>query len=301
MVGYRSAHGRTDLIRVGSGVVATPTVRSLLAIEMPCGQTSLAAATRNGSNWQHTPQAVLDAEGTHMENLRTDRLSLLLDQLDRAREIAQVRLTGLGDEEYLWEPAPGAWSIRRRGHAASPRPYGPGEWMLDNGASGIPAAEYAQIDRQVRGGMTVAKVAADWGVSSQRVEEILNRVGPPQPDLAPVTTIAWRLGHLHSDFAGRWEWTFGARQRQPDLLVDFSPSAAAALERFWALMDRWHASVAAMTPEQLDTPGFGQYPNGSDPDEPFATVLWGANLEFIHHMAEIALLRDLWRARSMSP
>ncbi len=250
MVGYRSAHGRTDLIRVGSGVVATPTVRSLLAIEMPCGQTSLAAATRNGSNWQHTPQAVLDAEGTHMENLRTDRLSLLLDQLARAR---------------------------------------------------IPAAEYAQIDRQVRGGMTVAKVAADWGVSSQRVEEILNRVGPPQPDLAPVTTIAWRLGHLHSDFAGRWEWTFGARQRQPDLLVDFSPSAAAALERFWALMDRWHASVAAMTPEQLDTPGFGQYPNGSDPDEPFATVLWGANLEFIHHMAEIALLRDLWRARSMSP
>jgi len=45
--------------------VATPTVRSLLAIEMLCGQASLAAATRNGSNWQHTPQAVLDAEGTH--------------------------------------------------------------------------------------------------------------------------------------------------------------------------------------------------------------------------------------------
>jgi hypothetical protein len=73
-----------------------------------------------------------------------------------------------------------------------------------------------------------------------------------------------------------------------------------ALERFWVQMDRWHNSVAAMTPEQLDTPGFGQYPWGSDPDEPFATVLWGANLEFIHHMAEIALLRDLWRARSMS-
>jgi hypothetical protein len=47
-----------------------------------------------------------------------------------------------------------------------------------------------------------------------------------------------------------------------------------AVERFWALMDRWHDSVAAMTPEQLDTPGFGQYPDGSDPDEPFAVVLW---------------------------
>jgi len=281
--------------------VATPTVRSQLAIETPCHQASLAAATRNGSNRQHTPQAVLHAEGPHMANLRTDRLSLLIDQLGCAREIAQVRLTGLGDQEYLWEPAPGAWSIRRRGHTHSPRPYGPGEWMLDNGPSGIPAAEYAKIDRQVRGGMTVAKIAADWGVSSQRVEEILDRVGPPEPDLAPVTTIAWRLGHLHADFAGRWEWTFGARRQDPHLLVDFSPSAAVAVERFWALMDRWRDSVAAMTPEQLDTPGFGQYPYGSDPDEPFATVLCNANLEFIHHMAEIALLRDLWRARSMSP
>ena len=242
----------------------------------------------------------MTAKGTRMEHLRTDRLSLLVDQLDRAREIAQVRLTGLGDEEYLWEPAPGAWSIRRRGQASSPKAFGPGAWVLDSGASDIPAAEYAEIDRQVRRGMTPDKVAADWGVSTQRVEEILNRVGPPEPDLTPVTTIAWRLGHLHSDFAGRWEWTFGERRRPPDLLVDFTPSASLAVERFWVQMDHWHDSVAAMTPEQLDTPGFGQYPNGSDPDEPFAAVLWGANLEFIHHMAEIALLRDLWRARSMS-
>ncbi|MFD7445018.1 hypothetical protein ACFV9O_27675, partial [Streptomyces sp. NPDC059909] len=51
------------------------------------------------------------------------------------------------------------------------------------------------------------------------------------------------------------------------------------------------------TDEQLDTVGFSQYPYGSDPDDPFITVLSGANLEFIHHMAEIALLRDLWQAR----
>ena len=244
--------------------------------------------------------ACATAKETTVEGMRTDRLSLLVDQLDRAREMAEVRLTGLGDEEYLWEPAPGAWSIRRRGEAASSRPFGPGEWVLDRGDPEIPAAEYAEIDRQVRGGVTVAKVATDWGVSHQRVEEILNRVGPPEPDLAPVTTIAWRVGHLHSDFAGRWEWTFGERRRQPDLLVDFAPSATVAVERFWALMDRWRDSVEAMTPEHLDTPGFGQYPWGSDPDEPFIVVIWGANLEFIHHMAEIALLRDLWRARSAS-
>ena len=136
----------------------------------------------------------------------------------------------------------------------------------------------------------LAQTVRPRGVAARR------RLGRSQPD--PITTIAWRLGHLHADFAGRWEWTFGARRRSPALLVDFSPSAGVALERFWALMDRWRDSVAAMTAEQLDTPGFGQYPWGSDPEEPFISVIWEANLEFIHHMAEIALLRDLWRTRS---
>ena len=209
-----------------------------------------------------------------MEDHRTDRLGVLLDQLDRAREMAQARLDGLAspaslpegaplpprkgdgpltDEEYLWEPAPGAWSLRRRGEAMSPRPFGPGEWLLDS--------------------------------------------APGDPDPTPVTTIAWRLGHLHTDFAARWEWTFGERRWPPAQLVDFSPSAAVALERFWATMDRWRASVAAMTDEQLDTVGFGQSPITSDPEVPFITAIWEANVELIHHMAEIALLRDLYRTR----
>jgi DinB superfamily len=209
-----------------------------------------------------------------MEDHRTDRLGVLLDQFDRAREIAQARLDGLAspaslpegaplpprtgdgrltDDEYLWEPAPGAWSIRRRGEAASSRPFGPGEWQLD-GAIG-------------------------------------------DPDPTPVTTIAWRLGHLHSGFAGDWEWTFGEWRRPPDQLVDFSPSAAVALERFWATLARWRDSVATVTPEQLDTVGFDQYPWSSAPEEPFITVIAEANLELIHHMAEIALLRDLYRTR----
>jgi len=210
----------------------------------------------------------------HRSDPRTDRLGALLDQFDFAREIAQARLDGLAspaslpkgaplpprtgegplsDQEYLWEPAPGAWSLRRRGQAASPRPFGPGDWQLD-GATG-------------------------------------------DPDPTPVTTIAWRLGHLYLDFAGRWEWTFGGRRRDPHDLVEFSPSAAVALAGLWATLDRWRASVAAMTDEQLDTVGFGQYPHGSDPEVPFITVIAEANLELIHHMAEIALLRDLYRTR----
>ncbi|GAA5020862.1 DinB family protein [Streptomyces siamensis] len=231
------------------------------------------------------------------EGARTGRLSLLLDQFDRAREMAQVRLTGLGDEEYLWEPVPDCWSIRRRGEATTARAFGPGEWVLDLGAPDIPADEYAEVARQAAGGMTVAKIAEDWSVSVERVEEILAHTGDPEPDKTPVTTIAWRLGHLHYGFAGGWEWTFGERRQDPKLLVDFTPSAAVALDRFWAVLDRWRDSVATVTDEQLDTVGFSQYPYGSDPDDPYVDVLSGANLELIHHMAEIAVLRDLWRTR----
>ncbi|MER7688941.1 DinB family protein [Streptomyces sp. NPDC097610] len=235
------------------------------------------------------------------ESVRTDRLGLLLSQFDQAREMAQVRLTGLDDEEYLWEPAPGCWSIRRRGEAATPRAFGPGEWVLDLGEADIPASEYAEVARQAAGGMTVAKIADDWSVSAERVEQILAHTGTPEPDTTPITTIAWRLAHLHFHFAGGWEWTFGERRQEPKTLVDFTPSAAVALERFWALIDRWRDDVAALTNEQLDMVGFSQYPYGSDPDDPYIAVLSGANLEFIHHMAEIALLRDLWRARFATP
>ncbi|MGW5677404.1 DinB family protein [Streptomyces sp. NPDC003860] len=230
--------------------------------------------------------------------VRMDRLGLLLEQFDWAREMAEVRLAGLSDEEYLWEPAPDCWSIRRRAEATTPRAFGPGEWLLDQGAPDIPASEYAEVARQVAGGMTVAKIAEDWSVTVERVEQVLAHVGPPPPDDAPVTTIAWRLGHLHYCFAGEWEWTFGERRQDPKLMVDFSPSADAAVERFWATIDRWREGVATVTEEQLDTVGFSQYPYGSAPDDPYAFVLTGSNLEFIHHMAEIALLRDLWRTRT---
>jgi len=39
----------------------------------------------------------------------------------------------------------------------------------------------------------------------------------------PLTTIAWRIGHLTGGFAGRWEWTFGERRQEPKLMIDFSP------------------------------------------------------------------------------
>jgi hypothetical protein len=185
--------------------------------------------------------------------MRTDRVGLLLDQLDTSVSMTRERLAGLTDAEYLWEPVPGCWSIRRRGESPVPDPYGKGDWLLD-------------WDR-----------------------------GHPDPE--PVTTIAWRLGHLISMYRDRWEWTFGSRSTAPEVNTEFTPSADAALEQLWAQTDRFAASVAGMTDEQLDVPGFGQFPHGLDPTLPFVSIVWWMNREFIHHCAEVALLRDLYLRR----
>jgi hypothetical protein len=57
----------------------------------------------------------------------------LRDQLDfHYQQLFRPRLEGLTDEEYLWEPAPGSWSIRPRGTSTSPAPIGVGAMQRDD-------------------------------------------------------------------------------------------------------------------------------------------------------------------------
>jgi hypothetical protein len=116
-------------------------------------------------------------------------------------------------------------------------------------------------------------------------------------DPAPVTTIAWRVGHLVSMFDDRWEWTFGSRSIAPEVNTTFSPYAEEMLGQLWAGADRWAGGIAALTDEQLDTVGFGQFPYGLDPRLPIISIVWWMNRELIHHAAEAALLRDLYLRR----
>jgi hypothetical protein len=56
----------------------------------------------------------------------------LLDQLERHWEHQlRPRLDGLSDEEYFWEPAPGCWSVRRRGTSTAPISVGGGDFAMD--------------------------------------------------------------------------------------------------------------------------------------------------------------------------
>ncbi len=66
-----------------------------------------------------------------------DLRGLLVEQLTYHWDAqARPRLQGLTDEEYLWEPAPHAWSLRRRGEARSSMAAGRGEWLLDAAYAG---------------------------------------------------------------------------------------------------------------------------------------------------------------------
>ncbi len=64
-------------------------------------------------------------------DIALDRLGVLLDQLDSARDLSQQRLEDLDDDEYLWEPVLGCWSVRSRGENVCAQAYGPGDWQLE--------------------------------------------------------------------------------------------------------------------------------------------------------------------------
>lgn len=178
-----------------------------------------------------------------------DTGALLLDQAEFYWQAHLLpRLEGLADEEYLWEPVPGCWSVR---------PGADGAWRMDTAEN------------------------------------------PPDPP--PVTTIAWRLGHITECVHMRVS-TF----LEPDAPADgtmFDPwhkpaavhatagEAVAALER---TVRRWHDGLAALGEEGMAAP-LGPR-GGWFADDPMVALLAHVNRETMHHGGEIGVLRDLYRA-----
>jgi len=173
----------------------------------------------------------------------------LRDQLDfHYREMFRPRLEGLTDEEYLWEPVPGSWSIRPRAEATTSHADGGGDLVLDY----------------------------EW----------------PEPTPAPVTTIAWRLGHvIRSCLALRTASHFAGPPAEPETWM-FAGSADEALAQLDTAYDAWHAGVESLGEEGLDRPvGPAE---GHFAEAPYADLVLHINRELIHHGAEICLLRDLY-------
>lgn len=186
-----------------------------------------------------------------MTSLTTD----LLDQLDwHWTQHARPRLDGLTDEEYLWEPAPGTWSVRRRedeAPATADCRVGAGHWVLD-----------------------------DYDP------------GHAEPSPPPMTSIAWRLAHVIVPVLGvRAHSHFGARECSEEIW-HFAGTADEALAQLDAAYAAWSAGVGQLDDDALRRPvGPAEGPWA---DAPMLTLVLHINREVIHHLAEVALLRDLW-------
>ncbi|MER6099030.1 DinB family protein [Streptomyces sp. NPDC001728] len=119
---------------------------------------------------------------------------------------------------------------------------------------------------------------------------------PPHPVPPPFTTIAWRLSHLSEMLALRADHTTGTRSLTRDD-YEISGDAATAVAAFDTAADAWRAALVSADDTALDTIGHSTYPHGSDAENPFLEIVWWMNQELLHHGAEIALLRDLFRVQ----
>ncbi|GAB7038609.1 DinB family protein [Catenuloplanes sp. NPDC020197] len=116
----------------------------------------------------------------------------------------------------------------------------------------------------------------------------------PQPEPPPVTTIAWRLGHVIVGVFGLRVATHFGGPAVDYGSHDYAGSANGALTQLDAGYAAWIAGVRALDDAALARPCG---PPEAFPDAPMATLVLHIHREVIHHGAEIALLRDLYRDR----
>lgn len=174
---------------------------------------------------------------------------LLLDQLDHHwnRQL-RPRLEGLSDDEYFWDPVPGAWSVRPRSSATTPMATGAGELVID------------------------------WAW--------------PTPEPAPLTTAAWRLGHVIVGVLGARNASHFGGPPTDYQSHTYAATAAEALRQLDDGVERWRQGVTGLGEDGLLRPcGPAEGPYA---EEPMAVLVLHIHRELIHHLAEVALLRDLY-------
>jgi hypothetical protein len=116
----------------------------------------------------------------------------------------------------------------------------------------------------------------------------------PEPTPPPMTTIAWRLGHIIVGVFGmRAASHFGAPAMDYQSHT-YAGTAAEALRQLDETHDAWIKGVRGLDEEALARPvGPAE---GGFADRPMAELVLHISREVIHHGAEILLLRDLYRS-----
>ncbi|MBL7259453.1 DinB family protein [Paractinoplanes lichenicola] len=112
----------------------------------------------------------------------------------------------------------------------------------------------------------------------------------PEPVPAPITTIAWRLGHvIVGVLAVRNFAHFGAPEASYEKW-NYAATADDALAQLDEQIGVWLAGVRNLEQDGLREPCGPAEPY---PDAPMATLVLHIHRELIHHLSEVSLLRDL--------
>jgi len=118
----------------------------------------------------------------------------------------------------------------------------------------------------------------------------------PEPDPAPVTTIAWRLGHVVVGvFGARNHGHFGGPPADYESW-EYAETGAAALNQLDEGWARWRDGVRALDLDDLASPCGPS--EGEWAEHSMAELVLHINREVLHHGSELCLLRDLFAHRS---
>ena len=153
-----------------------------------------------------------------------------------------------------------------------------------------PVANCWSVRRRQEAQTTRAFGAGDWVLEFDRAE----------PGAEPFTTIAWRVCNLYSGLLMRADYTNGAKSLTWDEIT-MPHTATAAVDAIVLSGASWRSTMDELHDADLDEIGRSSFPWGLDPQLPYISIVWWVNQELLHHGAEIALLRDLYRERGESP
>ena len=149
-------------------------------------------------------------------------------------------------------------------------------------------------------------VAGGWSVRPRGVATTAMAAGAgdfkidwafPEPDPAPFTTIAWRLGHVIVGVLAMRNAAHFARAPVDYATFSYSGTAAGALHQLEEELGWWLDGIRALGQEGLHQPcGPAE---GAFAAAPLAVLVLHINRELIHHLAEVSLLRDLYAEAGM--
>ena len=114
----------------------------------------------------------------------------------------------------------------------------------------------------------------------------------PEPTPAPVTTIAWRLGHVIVGVLAMRNASHFGRAPVDYASYHWAGTASDALAQLDQEIAWWLDGVRGLGEDGLSRPcGPAE---GGFADAPLAALVLHIHRELIHHLAEVSLLRDLY-------